>query len=89
MKNQTDQDSADQKDGFFGGGKKGPGGGDGQTNGTKPRPPGDMFSNKTQADIGYGVPTKGSYNSTDKGYKTFGTVGQGPNTEGVKDPLSS
>jgi len=39
----------------------------------------------TEAVKGYGKPTKGSYNSTEKGYKTFGTEGQGNSTEGVKD----
>lgn len=39
--------------------------------------------------MGYGVPTKGSYNSTEKGYKTFGSEGQGNNTEGCKNTNSS
>jgi len=44
--------------------------------------------NETEAVSGYGKPTKGSYNSTEKGYKTFGTEGQGNSTEGVKDYAS-
>jgi hypothetical protein len=49
-------------------------------------PPPGQRNNETTSVMGYGAPTKGSYNSTDKGFKTFGTVGQGPNTEGTKDP---
>lgn len=40
---------------------------------------------ETEAEEGYGEPTKGTYNADDKGYKTFGTTGQGENKEGVKD----
>jgi hypothetical protein len=57
--------------------------------GEKPRPRDGEGMNETEAVKGYGQPTKGSYNSTEKGYKTFGTEGQGPNKEGVKDSGSS
>ena len=40
---------------------------------------------ETTAIEGYGVPTKGLYEVEEKGYKTFGSTGQGENTEGVKD----
>lgn len=35
---------------------------------------------------GYGYPTKGVYNANDKGWKTFGTVGQGELTTGCMGP---
>ena len=42
---------------------------------TKPKPEDGEGFDETTANKGYGVPTKGSYNSTEKGYKTFGTEG--------------
>ena len=53
--------------------------------GGKPRPPVGERMRDTDAVEGYGVPTKGVYNAEQKGYKTFGSTGQGDNTEGVKD----
>lgn len=53
--------------------------------GVKPEPKEGEAFNETESVKGYGKPTKGSYNSTEKGYKTFGTEGQGNNTEGVMD----
>lgn len=43
---------------------------------------------ETEAVTGYGQPTKGSYSTTDKGYKTFGTEGQGKDKEGLKSETS-
>ena len=43
---------------------------------------------ETEAVTGYGKPTKGSYNPDDKGFKTFGSEGQGETKEGVKDGKS-
>jgi len=34
---------------------------------------------------GYGQATKGTYDVTKKGWKTFGSVGQGPTLQGVKE----
>ena len=34
---------------------------------------------------GYGNPTSGEYAVANKGWKTFGTLGQGPKQEGVKE----
>jgi len=62
---------------------------DSTKNSTKPKPAEGEGFNETESVEGYGKPTKGSYNSTDKGYKTFGTEGQGNNTEGVMDKDSS
>jgi hypothetical protein len=56
---------------------------------SRERPEEGTSFNETDAVKGYGKPTKGSYNSTEKGYKTFGTEGQGNNTEGCKDKDSS
>jgi len=39
----------------------------------------------TKAVVGYGNPTTGDYSPTTKGYKSFGTVGQGTNNKGVYD----
>jgi hypothetical protein len=33
---------------------------------------------------GYGAPTKGEYDSSEGGYKTFGTEGQGSSKKGMK-----
>jgi len=38
--------------------------------------------NKTRG--GFGKPTKGEYNTTDGGYKTFGSEGQGEGKEGLR-----
>lgn len=38
--------------------------------------------NKTRG--GYGKPTKGDYDTTQGGFKTFGTEGQGNSTKGLK-----
>ena len=38
---------------------------------------------------GYGLPTKGEYSITTKGYKTFGTTGQGTSTAGAKTETAS
>jgi len=43
------------------------------------------MEDSTATDIGYGEPTTGEYSVEDGGYKTFGTIGQGDSTEGVKD----
>ena len=51
----------------------------------KPKPAEGESFNETEAVRGYGKPTKGSYSVETKGYKTFGTEGQGENTEGVMD----
>lgn len=42
---------------------------------------------RSSAVMGYGVPTRGTYCLGHKGYKTFGTVGQGPIPRGVKEVL--
>lgn len=42
---------------------------------------------RSSAVMGYGVPTRGIYCLGHKGYKTFGSVGQGPIPRGVKDVL--
>jgi len=55
----------------------------------KKRPEEGEMKSDTTATEGYGVPTKGTYNAADKGYKTFGTTGQGENKEGVKDKDST
>jgi len=55
----------------------------------KEKPAAGESEEETDAVKGYGKPTKGSYNSTEKGYKTFGTEGQGNNTEGVKEKNST
>ena len=44
---------------------------------------------ETDAVEGYGMPTKGLYEAEEIGYKTFGSTGQGDNTEGVKDVSDS
>jgi hypothetical protein len=54
--------------------------------GLKPEPEEGTMTNETEPTVGYGLPTKGTYNFTDGGYKTFGTEGQGDMTEGVKEP---
>ena len=51
----------------------------------KPRPAEGGSVNETEPVVGYGMPTKGAYDTTEGGYKTFGTEGQGEDTEGVKD----
>lgn len=53
--------------------------------GGKRKPAEDEREENTEAVEGYGKPTKGTYNSDDKGYKTFGTTGQGENKEGAKE----
>merc|ERR1712127_294294 len=57
--------------------------------GGKPKPAEDETEEATEAVEGYGEPTKGSYSATEKGYKTFGTTGQGENTEGAKESSDS
>lgn len=42
----------------------------------------------TEPIAGYGQPTVGSYSVTKRGWKTFGTIGQGDNTEGLRNPGS-
>ena len=54
----------------------------------KPKPADDETEEETEAVEGYGKPTKGTYSSSNGGYKTFGTTGQGENTEGVKESTS-
>lgn len=51
----------------------------------KPRPALDERMQATDAVEGYGMPTKGIYDTDQKGFKTFGTTGQGSHTEGVLD----
>ena len=51
----------------------------------KPMPKEGESMEETEAVEGYGQPTKGTYNAGDKGYKTFGTTGQGGNKEGAKE----
>ena len=51
----------------------------------KPRPEEGESMEETDAVEGYGQPTKGTYSTGDKGYKTFGTTGQGENKEGAKE----
>jgi hypothetical protein len=57
--------------------------------GGKPRPADGEGMKQTDAVEGYGLPTKGLYEVEEKGYKTFGSTGQGDNTEGVKDVSDS
>lgn len=51
----------------------------------KPRPAEGEKDSETDAVEGYGMPTKGIYDASEGGYKTFGTTGQGEFTVGVKD----
>ena len=37
------------------------------------------------ATYGYGQPTKGTYNLSVLGYKSFGSIGQGPSPLSIKD----
>jgi len=37
---------------------------------------------------GYGIPTQGEYNATEKEWKTYGSVGQGDILKGIKRPNS-
>ena len=41
--------------------------------------------NASRAEMGYGKPTKGIYSQDLAGYKSFGTLGQGNSSLGVKD----
>lgn len=59
--------------------------GDKTEEGVKPKPEEGESMEETDAVEGYGQPTKGTYSTGDKGYKTFGTTGQGENKEGVKE----
>ena len=43
---------------------------------------------KSEAEEGYGTPSKGQYSLDLGGYKSFGTVGQGNSSIGVKDENS-
>lgn len=43
---------------------------------------------ETEPVAGYGEPTKGAYDATEKGFKTFGTEGQGKDKEGLKGEKS-
>lgn len=54
----------------------------------KPPPMGtDASKNKdTYSKGGFGKPSSGTYDPSVKGYKTFGTLGQGDKAEGAKDP---
>ena len=64
--------------------------GEGETEeGVKPRPEEGETMEETDAVEGYGQPTKGTYSTGDKGYKTFGTTGQGENKEGAKEADAS
>jgi hypothetical protein len=45
----------------------------------------DPERSSTFSVLGYGVPTAGDYDPLVSGYKTFGTVGQGPIAKGLKD----
>ena len=40
---------------------------------------------ETEAVYGYGLPTWGTYWANLRGYKTFGSTGQGEYTEGITD----
>lgn len=40
----------------------------------------------TEADTGFGAPTWGFYDPKKGGFKAFGTVGQGPQKEGIRPP---
>jgi len=42
----------------------------------------------TYSDGGYGQPSAGKYDPSVKGYKTFGTIGQGPDKKGLKDRMA-
>ena len=58
------------------------------------RKPAPLFTDEsTQKDEltsgGYGAPTTGKYDASIKGYKTFGTEGQGSETLGAKDKNTS
>ena len=43
----------------------------------------------TYTDGGYGQPSTGTYDPKAKGYKTFGTLGQGKDKLGAKDRLAN
>jgi len=45
--------------------------------------------NGTKPSAGYGLPSKGSYSLARGGFKTFGTQGQGNDTDGLKEANSS
>jgi hypothetical protein len=40
---------------------------------------------QTDAVSGYGKPTTGDYSASDKGFKTFGTMGRGDDAQGLKE----
>lgn len=64
-----------------GGGGRRPGGGGG---GRGPRDEGEEGEEVESTRGGYGAPTKGSYDPSEGGYKTFGTEGQGSSKKGLK-----
>jgi len=83
----TDEEKAEKEKegggGFFGGKKDKDS--EETEEGTKPKPEEGESMEETDAVEGYGQPTKGTYSTGDKGYKTFGTTGQGENKEGAKE----
>jgi hypothetical protein len=40
---------------------------------------------QTEAVAGFGMPTVGSYSVTERGWKSFGTIGQGDDSKGLRD----
>ena len=83
----TDEEKAEKEDGGWFKKEKD---GEGETEeGVKPRPEEGETMEETDAVEGYGQPTKGTYSTGDKGYKTFGTTGQGENKEGAKEDDAS
>ena len=68
-----------------GGGKGGGGKGGGGKGGGGSRPGGGQDGEEIDSTRGgYGKPTKGEYDASEGGYKTFGTEGQGENKKGMK-----
>ena len=74
----TDEDTEEEETGFFG-----------RPKGPKPDELAEDDEETTEevdygtAEEGYGKPTKGTYDASEGGYKTFGSVGQGESTEGL------
>jgi hypothetical protein len=48
----------------------------------------NFYSNYTEPEQGYGMPSKGTYSLDLGGFKTFGTEGQGNSSFGLKDDFS-
>lgn len=48
----------------------------------------NFYSNYTEPEKGYGMPSKGTYSLDLGGFKTFGTEGQGTSSFGLKDDFS-